>query len=195
MLPYIFDANQTTHEELMRRRALAQQLLESASSGGVANNVGEGLAQFGRALAGRLKLSAADAAIGKQKSAAMRALGMAFGGGEVPMPTAGAAAPPVRPDVISGSAGTDVLAGGGGNGLSWLKYANQGATRNKPLDEKLIKAMGFLPEMGVEMRVFSGGQDAPGKNARRTGSRRHDHGNAAAPVPHGLDHDHDHAAD
>lgn len=65
------------------------------------------------------------------------------------------------------------LQGGG----SWLQYANQGATRNKPLSEPLVKAMSFLPDLGVTMQVFSGGQDASGPN--RTGSHRHDHGNAA----------------
>ena len=58
----------------------------------------------------------------------------------------------------------------------WLRYANQGATRNKPLDEKLVAALSFLPELGVTAEVFSGGQDAEGPN--RTGSRRHDHGGA-----------------
>lgn len=61
----------------------------------------------------------------------------------------------------------------------WLRYSNQGAIRNKPLSEKLVDAMSFLPDMGVEMEVFSGGQDAKGKGGRRTGSTRHDHGDAA----------------
>lgn len=63
--------------------------------------------------------------------------------------------------------------------LAWLRYANQNATRNKPLDPRLIKAMSFLPEMGVTMEVFSGGQDGKGEGTRRTGSTRHDHGGAA----------------
>lgn len=62
--------------------------------------------------------------------------------------------------------------------INWLTYANQGATRNQPLSDRLTGALGsFLPEMGVTMKVFSGGQDAEGP--RRTGSHRHDHGNAA----------------
>ena len=60
--------------------------------------------------------------------------------------------------------------------LAWLQYANQGATRNDPLSPELIKAMAFLPGMGVTMKVFSGGQEATGPN--RTGSHRHDHGGA-----------------
>lgn len=60
----------------------------------------------------------------------------------------------------------------------WLIYANQGATRNHPLSPKLTGALGsFLPDMGVSMKVFSGGQDATGPH--RTGSHRHDDGNAA----------------
>lgn len=59
----------------------------------------------------------------------------------------------------------------------WLSYANQTATRNQHLSPKLVDALAFLPDMGVTMQVFSGGQDATG--ARRTGSHRHDHGGAA----------------
>lgn len=61
--------------------------------------------------------------------------------------------------------------------LDWLKYLNQGAIRDQALSPKLVNALGFLPDMGVTMDVFSGGQDAAGPE--RTGSHRHDHGNAA----------------
>ena len=60
---------------------------------------------------------------------------------------------------------------------NWLSYTNQGAVRSQPLSPDLIGAMSFLPELGVTMEVFSGGQDAQGPN--RVGSTRHDHGNAA----------------
>lgn len=62
---------------------------------------------------------------------------------------------------------------------AWLKYSNQGATRNDPLDPRLIEAMSFLPQLGVMMDVVSGGQEAAGEGGGRTGSTRHDHGNAA----------------
>jgi hypothetical protein len=61
---------------------------------------------------------------------------------------------------------------------SWLRYQNQGATRNQPLSPELMKALGsFLPDMGLTMDVFSGGQPDSGPN--RVGSHRHDEGNAA----------------
>lgn len=61
----------------------------------------------------------------------------------------------------------------------WLQYANQNATRRLPLSSQLVQAMGFLPELGVSMEVFSGGQPEKGSGLARVGSVRHDHGNAA----------------
>jgi hypothetical protein len=61
----------------------------------------------------------------------------------------------------------------------YIRYANQGATRNLPLDSRLVEAFRFLPELGVSMEVFSGGQPAKGSGLPRVGSTRHDHGNAA----------------
>lgn len=59
----------------------------------------------------------------------------------------------------------------------WLKYANQNATRDLPLSPDLTSALSFLPDMGVSMEVFSGGQPSEGPN--RVGSHRHDRGGAA----------------
>ena len=61
----------------------------------------------------------------------------------------------------------------------YIRYANQGATRNLPLDSQLIEAFRFLPEMGLSMEVFSGGQPGKGSGLARVGSTRHDHGRAA----------------
>lgn len=61
---------------------------------------------------------------------------------------------------------------------AWLRYSNQSATRNDPLDPRLVETMSFLPELGVTMEVFSGGQEAAGEGGSRTGSTRHDHGGA-----------------
>ncbi|MGH1414836.1 MAG: hypothetical protein ACRBB0_15215 [Pelagimonas sp.] len=64
-------------------------------------------------------------------------------------------------------------------GGDWLKYTNQSAIRNGPISGELMNAMSFLGDMGIEMRVFSGGQAPKGSGGPRTGSVRHDHGNAA----------------
>lgn len=61
----------------------------------------------------------------------------------------------------------------------WLRYANQGAVRNQPLSPELANALAFLPEMGVTVEVFSGGQPGAGSGQPRVGSTRHDHGKAA----------------
>jgi len=62
----------------------------------------------------------------------------------------------------------------------WLKYANQGATRNQPLSPELVQALGtVLPNLGLTMEAFSGGQAGIGSGGPRTGSVRHDHGGAA----------------
>lgn len=59
----------------------------------------------------------------------------------------------------------------------WLVYQNNG-TRNLPLSPELINAMRFVPELGLQMRVFSGGQPGIGSGQPRVGSTRHDHGGA-----------------
>jgi len=61
--------------------------------------------------------------------------------------------------------------------VDYVTYANQGATRNQALSDDLVRALSFLPELGLGMEVFSGGQPAEGGGAR-VGSTRHDHGNA-----------------
>lgn len=70
-------------------------------------------------------------------------------------------------------------AGGAAKNDNWLRYANQGATRNLPIDAKLQSALSFLPELGVQIEVFSGGQPGKGSGLPRVGSTRHDHGGAA----------------
>ena len=57
---------------------------------------------------------------------------------------------------------------------------NSGATRNKPLNQRLMNILvAAAEEAQVDVVVFSGGQDARGQGTRRTGSVRHDNGNAA----------------
>lgn len=65
----------------------------------------------------------------------------------------------------------------------FIRMANHGQKRNLPLSENLKQSLAFLGDMGITMEVFSGGQvtekEAAQGLGRRTGSVRHDHGNAA----------------
>ena len=62
-----------------------------------------------------------------------------------------------------------------------VRMQNRGATRNQPLDSRLMSVLrSAAEEAGVDVVVFSGGQDQQGTpGARRTGSIRHDNGLAA----------------
>ena len=63
---------------------------------------------------------------------------------------------------------------------SYLVYSNGGATRNKGLAPDLEKILAIsAQEVGVQVRVISGGQVGIGTSGGRTGSTRHDFGNAA----------------
>jgi hypothetical protein len=75
--------------------------------------------------------------------------------------------------------GHDHASHAGQSHAEWLRYSNQGATRNDPVSPELVNALSFLPDLGVTMEVFSGGQEAAGQGGSRTGSTRHDHGQAA----------------
>ena len=85
---------------------------------------------------------------------------------------------PNSPDAVANAA-MAALGKPPGGSTDWLKYSNSGATRNDPLDPKLVNAMSFLSDMGITMDVISGGQEAAGEGGARTGSTRHDHGGAA----------------
>lgn len=63
--------------------------------------------------------------------------------------------------------------------MDWLRYSNQNAVRNQALSPNLLRALSFVPDMGLSMEVFSGGQPGKGTSPHRVGSTRHDHGNAA----------------
>ncbi len=62
--------------------------------------------------------------------------------------------------------------------VNYIRYANQGATRNRELSEELLKRLGYLEDMGVTAEVFSGGQPGIEEGGNRVGSVRHDHGGA-----------------
>ncbi|WP_276118283.1 hypothetical protein [Pararhizobium qamdonense] len=63
--------------------------------------------------------------------------------------------------------------------VNYIRYANQGATRNQQLSEDLLKRLGYLEKMGITAEVFSGGQPGKDEGGARVGSTRHDHGGAA----------------
>lgn len=73
---------------------------------------------------------------------------------------------------------TNTYSGSGQPGS--ITYANQDAIRNQPLDDDLYDILSSAADqVGIEVRVFSGGQPGIGDGDRRTGTQRHDHGNAA----------------
>ena len=179
---YIFDANRETPESLAKRRALAEAMLQRGSSG-VASNPWEGLAQLGEAIAGRISMSRADGALKKHQGSASDMFrkmltGNAGNAGNADNRIPASPAPQPSGSVPGGNGAVALPGKGRTEARDWLNYANQGATRNQPLSSDLEKRLaGVLPELGVTMKVFSGGQDATGPN--RTGSHRHDHGNSA----------------
>ena len=61
---------------------------------------------------------------------------------------------------------------------NWLRYSNADATRSQPISGELQKALSFLPEMGLSLEVFSGGQPGIEEGGERVGTTRHDHGGA-----------------
>jgi hypothetical protein len=63
--------------------------------------------------------------------------------------------------------------------VNYIRYANQGATRNQELSEDLLKRLGYLEKMGIKAEIFSGGQPGKEEGGARVGSERHDHGNSA----------------
>ena len=82
------------------------------------------------------------------------------------------------PGFLNGYVGnltTGRAAPAGGN---WLRYENQGAVRNDPINDQLAGAMSFVGDMGIEMRVISGGQES-NKPGEGTGSTRHNGGASA----------------
>ena len=105
---FIFNAQNDTPEAVARRRALAEAMLARGTTG-VASNVGEGLAQLGQAISGRIGVNRADGIAAKRKAAAYGMLGPAF----APM------APAAAPDApLAGGAGSDTLAGGTGGDIA-----------------------------------------------------------------------------
>lgn len=91
----------------------------------------------------------------------------------------------IRNNSAGGSYGTnttrDTVATGPATGRETgsVSYVSgfRGKTRNKPIQDKLLNILdSAAAAAGVKLIITSGGQDAPGPRARRTGSRRHDSG-------------------
>lgn len=175
-------------DPLTRRRMLAEAMLADASRQRKIDHPLQGMAQLAQALVGGLqqrKFDRAEAAGRNSASATMNELGAALAGPSAfpPAPTgsgpgSGAAAdyPSQRVAQAFGDTNAAPSPAEASGTADWLSYANQGATRNQPLNDKLVDALSFLPDMGVSMKVFSGGQPSEGPN--RVGSHRHDHGGA-----------------
>jgi hypothetical protein len=194
MVGFIFGGKDTpwTYDELQQKRKMAEAL--AASNLAAPKNVGEGLNAIGRALMYRNINKKANTEESRMRDEFDAKWGAVLGGGSsYAAPTGNTAAsggqPPAPLSEEAKLAGDTMAAlGKGGHdhatahpGVShgdWLKYSNQGAVRNDPLDPALIKAMSFLPGMGITMDVVSGGQEAAGEGGARTGSTRHDHGKA-----------------
>ncbi len=178
-MSFIFGGNTgMTPEQVARRRQVADAMFSrNLTHGRVRNNMD--LANLaGYNIAGLVDDWRADRdeKAGREGAdEAMQSIIKAMGGGGAPVDGGGFVAdkgpsqqpagttPPFNPDVSQAP--------------DWLRYANEGATRNQPISPDLAKALGFLPEMGLSMEVFSGGQPAEG-GGPRVGSTRHDHGNA-----------------
>lgn len=119
----------------------------------------------------------ASAPQGAPQSAPMSILGMQPK--QAPAPAPKPLPADTAPGPNQGIADAAMSAIGKPERADWLRYNNQQATRNQPISKDLQSALSFLPEMGVEMEVFSGGQPAKGSGGARVGSERHDHGNSA----------------
>lgn len=78
------------------------------------------------------------------------------------------------------SAGSTVesIFAGAKTAATQLAYTNGAAIRNKPctsnMEVRLVEAVEATFGPGCRIEIYSGGQDRPGPNARRTGSIRHD---------------------
>ena len=179
-------------ETLRKKR---QQIADAMASTGQPRTAIEGLGKIGLALMARHQSGKLDARAGQLRSEydskrdkILEAMGFGFDPVSVSTDAISSGA---GVTTTVGSQGADDLSvmpstahggdhsGHGHSDGSYINYANQSATRNRPISDRLANAMGFLDDMGVQMEVFSGGQAAKGSGGPRVGSTRHDHGNAA----------------
>lgn len=184
-----------TPEQIAQRQQVAQSLLAKATdtspnAGGWASVISKGIMGLSSGFQeGRAERAATANAEANQSLGAKLLSGLSGGlsGGMTASPSVAAPAnvspvaelltqsvPTAPSESLAQSAPASATAG-----TDWLKYSNQNATRSLPLSEKLVNSLSFLPELGVQMEVFSGGQPAKGTSNKRVGSIRHDHGESA----------------
>ena len=164
-----------SHADLKKARGTADNLTALAMQGANAQTLPEGLMGFGTGIAAALMKGKANRAerVGKadyNNRFTSLTKSLLSGGRNAAAPSSGISASVSPTSVATPKAGKAAM------GL--IEYANQSAIRNDPLSAELTAALdSVLPELGVTVKVFSGGQEASGPS--RTGSKRHDHGNAA----------------
>lgn len=164
-------------EEVARQRALASRLASQVGDTSPVGHWTQGLTRVTEALRGNLTdwraNQAEQAGLAEAQSAISPIIAALGGGASVPSSYGQSQTVSAPQTARAPNLSSEPISGDG-----WLRYANSGATRNQQLAPELVNALGFLPELGVEMEVFSGGQPSAG-NGARVGSDRHDHGNAA----------------
>lgn len=165
-----------TPEQVAREREIAAALTDQGADFSPVGHWLQGAARLGHSAAGAFRDWRASEGERAGREGFSDRWSSVFGGGESPVAEAlsdGVSSPALDAANSAGLGVTPLP-----EGADWLRYANQGATRSLPLNEQLVSALSFLPELGVEMEVFSGGQPEAG-GGPRVGSTRHDHGNAA----------------
>lgn len=186
-----------TADSAAAKRKLAEALMAQGSQTGPVASPWEGANRAAQAITGALLARSADRATSDADAQVMAALsgqpyeppkssggmlGRIFGGGPEKTPgTTNSSVAPATSDYVDPKVAAlpqGASSATGGQDATWLSYANQNATRSQPLSQDLSKAMSFLPELGVKMEVFSGGQPGAGEGGGRVGSTRHDHGGA-----------------
>ena len=178
---FSYDPNMTP-QQLADKRAMLAMLQPKY---GKASYIGEGLGQLATGVATGIRTRKLDEIEGKGREQGANLFSGLFGG--TTQSTSGQSGPMNILGVDPGYGGASSAPPGspghtandGHDHSDWLKYTNQGATRNQPIKPELVSAMSFLPELGLTMEVYSGGQPGIGDGGARVGSTRHDHGGAA----------------
>lgn len=175
LAPFLWGAggSKKTPEQVAREREIAAALMQGGMDYSPVDHWLQGAARAAQGGVGALKDRWANEAETAGRAGYQQQWDSVFGGGQT------AAVDPVAAALVGApQTASDATAAVSGAPADWLNYANQGATRSLPLNDQLVNALGFLPELGVTMEVFSGGQPEAGQGPR-VGSERHDHGNAA----------------